>query len=443
MRYGQAVAPDEGLVDLVSAAAVPFGGMADPVLARLADSLAAADVVCLGEATHGTAEFYHCRAALTRHLVERHGFTIVAAEADWPDAARIDRFVRLREGDGDGEPPFQRFPTWMWRNREVESFIRWLRGHNEGVAEPGKRVGVYGLDLYSLGGSIRAVLDYLQRVDPEAAAAAKRRYGCLTPFQEEPAAYGMVAMRRGAPPCEQAVLDTLKDLLSKRLDYMARDPDAFVDAQANARLVASAERYYRAMYDYGEESWNLRDTHMVETLAQVLAARGPGAKAVVWAHNSHLGDCRATQMGRGGQVNVGQLCRERFGEGAVRLVGFGTDRGTVAAADDWDGPVRFIPINPARDDSYEGICAHTGHDRFHLDLSPAVNPEAVAALHAPRLERAIGVIYRPDTERQSHYFTAELSRQFDHWLWFAETTPVTPLADEHGAGALETWPFGV
>ncbi|WP_119679102.1 erythromycin esterase family protein [Indioceanicola profundi] len=442
MRYGD-VGKNPEITRLIGAAAEPLPPIGDDGFGGMFDRLAEARIVLMGEATHGTSEFYRARAAITRRLVEHHGFNIVAVEADWPDAARIDRHIRGRPiPTGDGEPPFQRFPTWMWRNREVEAFVAWLREHNERVNDPDRKVGFYGLDLYSLGGSIRAVLDYLDRVDPEAAAEARRRYGCLTPFQEEPQGYGAAALSFGTPFCEKEVLKVLQELMSRRMEYLRADGEEFLDAEANARLVADAERYYRAMYRSGYESWNLRDTHMVDTLEAVLRARGPDAKAVVWAHNSHCGDATATEMGDMGEVNVGSLCRDRFDD-AVRIIGFGTDRGIVAAADDWDEPVQFKRIVPARSDSYEALCRDTGIPSFLLDLEKKDNSEVIDALMERRLERAIGVIYRPETERTSHYFGAELPSQFDHYLWFAETKAVTPLGEEPDHGPSETWPFGV
>ncbi|HYE48704.1 MAG TPA: erythromycin esterase family protein [Azospirillaceae bacterium] len=428
---------------LIAEAAEPLPDFSDQAFGALFDRLGSATVVCLGEATHGTSEFYRARAAITRRLVERHGFTVVAVEADWPDAARIDRYVRGRGAPPDGaEPAFSRFPTWMWRNKEMEGFIQWLRMHNEGVADRGRKVGFYGIDLYSLGASVKAVLDYLDRTDPELAKDARRRYGCLNPWAEEPAGYGRAAILRGEAPCEGAVAAVLNELLHKRLDLMRRDGDEFLDAQQNAKLIQAAEQYYRAMYYASTDSWNLRDTHMVDTLKAVLAARGPGTKAVVWAHNSHLGDAAATEMGEHGEINVGHLCRETWGD-AARLVGFGTDRGVVAAADDWDGAMRFMRVKPARDDSYERLCRDSGKPRFLLDLAAHRHQDLAAGLTHRRLERAIGVIYRPETERMSHYFQAELPYQFDHYVWFEETTAVTPLPGPERHGAPDTWPFAV
>jgi protein-L-isoaspartate(D-aspartate) O-methyltransferase len=438
---GATAAPERAVPKLIAAAAEPLPDPEDPAFGAAFDRFAEARVVLLGEASHGTSEFYRARAAITRRLIERHGFSIIALEADWPDAASLDRHVRHKPPAGGTERPFARFPTWMWRNAEVEAFTTWLRGWNA-ACPPEARAGIYGLDLYSLSASIRAVLDYLDRVDPEAAAVARERYGCLTPWANEPQAYGRMALSGGYARCETAVVETLTALLGQQLDYAARDGEAFLDATANARLVRDAEAYYRAMYYGSAESWNLRDTHMFETLAAVLEARGPASKAVVWAHNSHIGDASATEMGNGrGQLNIGQLCRGRFGHGAA-LVGFGTHAGTVACATDWDGPLEIKPVRPSLPESFERLAHDSGAARFLLDLGDG-GSEVRERLLAPRLERFIGVIYRPETERWSHYVECSLPRQFDAWVWFDETRAVTPLPTRRTEGPAETWPSGL
>ena len=398
-----------------------------------------ARVVLLGEATHGTSEFYRARAAISRLLIERHGFNIIAVEADWPDAARIDRFVRRKPHAPSEQQAFARFPTWMWRNAEVHDFVVWLRAHNEQLAAH-KRVEFRGLDIYSLGSSIAAVLAYLDKNDPAAAKEARRRYGCLTPWQEEPARYGR-AVLYGREPCEPQVVAQLQDLLNSRLENMKDDGEAFFDAAQNARIVRAAEQYYRIMYEGSRESWNLRDRHMFETLQHVMMAR-PDAKAIVWAHNSHIGNAAATSMGWEGEFNIGELCRTAYAAEVV-AIGFGTDRGTVAAADDWDEPMRVKNVLPARDDSYERLFRDTGLSRSLTDWRPHDRRELREVLSAPRLERAIGVVYRPDTELLSHYFKAVLSEQFDAFVWFEETRAVTPLGAEHARAMPETYPFGL
>lgn len=399
-----------------------------------------ASVVLLGEATHGTSEFYRARAAITRELVKRHGFTVVAVEADWPDAARIDRFVRHFAPRTSSGEAFARFPTWMWRNIEVMEFLDWLRDHNESLPAE-RRAAFVGLDVYSLGASVSAVLDYLDRVDPEAAQMARRRYACFTPWQHDPAAYGGAILRGAQETCEEKAAAQLTDLLANRLDYIARDGDAYFDAAQNARIVRGAEQYYRLMYRGSRESWNLRDRHMFETLQAVRAQRGVGAKAVVWAHNSHIGNAAATAMGWAGEFNIGELCRTAFGDDAV-LIGFGTDRGTVAAASAWDEPVETKTVLPARADSYEHAFRRAGIARSLTDWREPRKRPLAEALREPMLERAIGVVYRPDNEFLSHYFEAVLAEQFDAYVWFEETRAVTPLASDRPEGAPETYPFG-
>jgi erythromycin esterase-like protein len=431
------------LPQMIAVAAEPLPDFSDPAFGALFDRFAERRVVLLGEASHGTSEFYQARAAITRHLIAHHGFTIVGVEADWPDAARVDHYVRHRAGERGGtEKPFQRFPTWMWRNTDIQALIHWMHDHNGRIAAIEERAGFYGLDIYNMSGSIGAVLDYLDRVDPEAAAVARERYGCLTPWQSDPATYGRAALSRGYAQCEAAVIEQCQSLLRKELDYAQEGGDDFLDAAQNARLIASAERYYRIMYYGGAESWNLRDTHMFETLENLLEARGPDAKAIVWAHNSHIGDARHTDMGATrDELNIGQLCRERFGSG-VALIGFGTHGGTVAAATDWDGDMEVKRVNPSRADSYERLFHDSGPSRFLLDLTPGRHEMLRRSLSEPRLERFIGVIYRPETELWSHYSQANIAEQFDAFVWFDETRAVTPLGPEHHRGVPETYPFG-
>jgi len=429
------------LPELIAEAAEPLPDFDDPAFGTLFDRYADRRVVLLGEASHGTSEFYRARAAITRRLIERHGFSMVAVEADWPDAAAVDRYVRDLP-HREAEPPFQRFPTWMWRNTDVAGFVDWMRSHND-LRPADLRIGFYGLDIYNMSASIAAVLEYLDKIDPNAAAVARERYGCLTPWQREPSTYGRAMLTDNYRKCEAAVVAQLRDLLRQGLSYEARDGDRFLDAAQNARLIASAERYYRIMYYGGAESWNLRDTHMFETLSHVLDARGLSAKAIVWAHNSHIGDARHTEMGASrGELNIGQLCREYFGEHNVALIGMGTHAGTVAAASDWDGELEIKRLNPSHRNSYEHQFHDAGVQRLLIDLSG--DGAAVPALRRQHLERFIGVIYRPETELMSHYADASLPQQFDGFLWFDETTAVTPLGPEHRQGGMpDTYPFGL
>lgn len=413
----------------------------EPDFAAGFDRFGAARVVLLGESTHGTSEFYRARAAITRRLIERHGFTVVAAEADWPDAARIDGYVRHHRRRPRAGEPFVRFPTWMWRNQEVLAFADWLRGYNEGRS-PDAEAGFYGLDVYSLGSSISAVLAYLDDVDPQEARRARWRYGCLTPWQDDPAHYARAVLAGLQSKCEEQAVEQLQVLLDRRLEYLKSDGEHWFDAYQNARIVRAAEGYYCAMYRSSKESWNLRDRHMFDTLRSVMAARGPGTKAVVWAHNSHIGHASATAMGWYGETNIGELCRTAFGDSMV-AIGFSTDHGTVAAASDWGGEMEIKSVRPGRDDSLEHAFHHSCHARFLCDWRKPADRSLREALGQPILQRAIGVIYRPETELQSHYFKSVPSEQYDAIVWFDETHAVMPLGHERPHGAPETYPFGL
>jgi len=439
---GEEAPPPATPVEVVRTGAEPLPDPDDPAFGAAFDRYGAARVVLLGEASHGTSEFYRARAAITRRLIEKHGFNIIAVEADWPDAATIDRHVRGIGTRKRNVAPFTRFPTWMWRNKDVDKFVDWLRSYNAGLPEV-ERVRFQGLDLYSMSSSIAEVLTYLDRVDPEAAAVARKRYGCLEPWSQEPAAYGRAALTRGYAMCEDPVAKVLVDLLRKQLEYASADGDTFFDSTQNARLVKDAERYYRVMYYGSDESWNLRDTHMFQTLKQIMEHVGPSAKAVVWAHNSHIGDARVTDMGvNRGQLNIGQLSREEWGSD-VALIGFGTHTGTVAAATDWDGPMEVKAVRPSRPDSHENLCHEAGGERFLLDLRPGAKPDLRRAMAEARLERYIGVIYRPETERWSHYSHSLLGAEYDGYVWFERTSAVVPLPGQVGRGEDETYPFGL
>ena len=440
--------PRDNLHRVIAEAAEPLpAAIDDPAFGRLFDRFAdGARVVLLGEASHGTSEFYRARSEITRWLIEQRGFDIVALEADWPDARVLDAHVRHRPRPAGAAEAFTRFPTWMWRNQEFDGFLAWLRDHNR-FRPAGARAGIYGLDLYNMSASMRAVIDYLEREDPSAARLARERYGCLQPWAHAPALYGRQSISAGYGRCEGAVNAMLRDLLARRIEDGREAAEGLLDAAQSARLVRDAEAYYRAMYFGGPESWNLRDRHMFETLEAVLEARGPDARAVVWAHNSHIGDARATEMGVvREELNIGQLCRERWGSEA-RLIGFGTHAGTVACADDWDEPMTIKAVRPSLPGSCERAAHEAGGGRFLLALREGVNAGLRQALWEPRLERFIGVIYRPDTERWSHYVDCRLAEQFDAYVWFDETRAVTPLPvpmrEEHEAGDEETWPFGV
>lgn len=431
-------------------AAIPLAGTApdyDALLERIGD----ARYVLLGEASHGTHEFYRERAQITKRLIHEKGFNAVAVEADWPDAYRVNRYVRGRGEDReaiDALSGFKRFPAWMWRNADVLDFVGWLRAHNNQAAQGTAQVGFYGLDLYSLHASMEAVLAYLGKVDPEAAERARARYACFELYGEDTQAYGYASGLGLAPSCEDEVVSQLVDLRRSAAAYALRDgriaEDDYFYAELNARLVRDAEQYYRAMYRGEVSSWNLRDRHMAETLDALvgfLGQRGGPSKVVVWAHNSHLGDARATEMGKRGEWNLGQLVRERFGREVVN-VGFTTYDGTVTAASNWDAPAERKRVRPALRGSYEALFHELRLDRFLLLLG---DPWA-DCLRVPRLERYIGVIYRPETERASHYDPANLPAQFDAVIHVDRTRAVEPLERNSAweAGEVpETFPTGM
>ncbi|MBL3557066.1 MULTISPECIES: protein-L-isoaspartate(D-aspartate) O-methyltransferase [Marinobacter] len=420
-------------ISIPSLETVELGGL----MARIGSSR----LVLLGEATHGSAEFYEMRARITRELIEKKGFQFVAVEADWPDAAQVDHFVRETRTVPTEEPTFKRFPTWMWANRQVLEFVQWLRSHNRQAKSADKVAGFYGLDLYSLHASINAIIGYLEQVDKGMADLARRRYGCLTPWERDPITYGRIALSTKHENCEQDVVAMLNTLMQKRLEYSVHDGRKFLDAISNARLVKDAERYYRSMYEGSVKSWNLRDQHMFDTLQNLLDFHGPDSKAVVWAHNSHLGNAEATEMGNRGEINVGSLCRRHFGDSAY-LIGFGTHQGTVAAAADWGAPMEIKNVVPSVPGSIERLCHDTGQKAFFLPLRHA-SKGLIAKLQQPRLERAIGVIYRPETEMASHYFNASVAQQFDEYIWIDETRAVDALESEAAPGMPETFPFGL
>lgn len=417
----------------------------------LLDLVGDAQFVLIGEASHGTHEFYDRRAEITKRLIQEKGFTVVAVEADWPDAYRVNRFVRGMDHDPTAEEAlrggFQRFPTWMWRNLDVLRFVTWLRQFNDTLPTHQPKVGFYGLDLYSMYASIAEVITYLDRVDPEAANRARYRYSCFEHFGTDSQLYGYATSFGLAQSCEDAVINQLVELQRQQGEYAQRDgwvaEDEFFYAAQNARLVRDAEAYYRSMFRASVGSWNLRDRHMAETIDQLVdyfGRQGHPVKVVVWEHNSHLGDARATEMGKRGEWNVGQLVRERYGRDVV-LVGFTTYTGTVTAASNWDEPAQLKYIRPALPGSYEDVFHSTGMPQFMLNLRQ--DNAAVKGLRKPRLERAIGVIYHPETERLSHYFYASLPQQFDAVIHIDDTQAVEPLDQwaELGPGeAPETFP---
>jgi len=409
-------------------------------------------LVLIGEASHGTHEFYRERARITRRLIDELGFTVVAVEGDWPDAYRVNRYVMGMSTDEDADAAlggFRRFPTWMWRNRDVLGFVQWLRAHNDAQAHPSRKARFYGLDLYSLHSSIEAVISYLDQVDPSEAAQARNRYSCFDHVGPDGQAYGHAVVFEGAAPCEQEVVAQLLELRRRSDMYLRRDgwvaEDEQFYAEQNARLVRDAEEYYHQMYRAEVSSWNLRDQHMASTLVALidhLDRRSAPTKVVVWEHNSHVGDARATSMSLRGELNVGQLARQHYGA-ETTLIGFTTFSGRVTAADNWGAPAQRKRVRPARPDSHEALLHHVALPQYWLSLSDL---SADHVLSQPRLERAIGVIYRPETELQSHYFQARLDQQFNVVIHVDHSRAVEPLERtalwDRGEPA-ETFPSGL
>jgi erythromycin esterase-like protein len=443
--------PKGGAPAAVRTAALPFDAPGD--LRPLLDLVGENRFTLLGEASHGTHEFYFERAEITKRLITEKGYNAVAVEADWPDAYRVNRYVRGVSTDASADAAlsgFKRFPTWMWRNEVIVDFVEWLREYNR-TQPPARKVGFYGIDLYSLFASMEAVLTYLDRVDPEAAKRARFRYSCFDHFGEDTQAYGYAASFGMSRTCEHEVVAQLVEITRRAAgDAAARDgraePEELFFAEQNARLVKNAEEYYRTMFRGGVSSWNLRDRHMVETVQALdahLSRVAMDPRIAIWAHNSHLGDARATEMGQSGEWNVGQLMRERHA-GETALIGFSTYSGTVTAASDWGGLAQRKTVRPGLPDSYEALFHDVPQERFLLRLRD--DRELAAALEAPRLQRAIGVIYLPETERISHYFHARLAQQFDAVIHIDATRAIEPLertaawvTDE----APETYPTGI
>jgi erythromycin esterase-like protein len=419
-------------VDLVDAA-YPLSGAStdyDPLIDLIGNSTH----VLLGEASHGTHEFYKARAEITKRLILEKGFNVIGWESDWPDALRINRYVGGASQDQtalEALGDYKRFPRWMWRNADILDLVGWIKTHNENLRPNQPPVGVYGLDLYSLHSSMDSVIRYLEKVDPESAAAARRRYACFEEFGENPQSYGLTASVHQSLSCEDEVVAQLVELQRRASDFLKRDgrvaEDELFYAEQNARVAKNAEHYYRAMYHGRPNTWNLRDTHMVDTLDALmlhLREHREKPKAILWAHNSHLGDARHTEMGRRGELNIGQLVRERHPRDST-LVGFTTFTGTVTASSDWDQPAERKRVRPGMEGSCELLFHQLNIPKFLM--IPREDQDVYDHLSEPLFERAIGVIYRPETERQSHYFFAQIARQFDAIIHFDETRAVEPL----------------
>ena len=406
----------------------------NPILEAVGD----ARFVLLGEASHGTHDYYRWRADLTRRLIAEHGFTFVAVEGDWPDCYTVNRWVKGRGEGGSAREAlrtFERWPTWMWANEEVAGFVEWLRDHNEAT---GSAVGFYGLDVYSLWESLRRVTDYLGESQPDALEAALEAMRCFAPYGEDPQRYAW-ATRLAPASCEDEVVDVLIEM-HRREGELDGDPEARFDALQNAEVLAGAERYYRTMVRADSESWNVRDLHMADTLDRLVKHHGEGAKAVVWEHNTHIGDARGTDMAAAGMINVGQVVRERHLAEGVLLVGFGGHRGSVIAAETWGGPMQRMPVPPAPESSHEGLI----HDAVG---SPSLfvfsERRDTAWLSTRRGHRAIGVVYHPERDRPGNWVPTVMGRRYDAFIYFEETEALAPLVVLPAGEELETYPWSV
>jgi len=449
--------PDQRLIAALEKTVIPVGDTLrqyDPIIKKAADK----QLVLIGEASHGSLEFYRTRAEITQRLIEETGFDAVAVEADWPDAYAINSYVRNLNSCTTAEAAlehFERFPTWMWANQEVLRFIEWLRAFNDMYHKETRTVGFYGLDLYSMNSSIQAVIKYLEKVDPKASEQARKRYSCLEYFMENPQAYGYSLKQGLTDSCEKEIVTQLVELREKSFNYLELDglaaEDEYFCAKQNAELVCNSEEYYRAMFGAHviprPNLWNMRDRHMFETLESlkehISKQLNRDAKIVVWAHNSHIGNAAATEMSKRGEFNIGQLTRETYGKKSL-LIGFSTARGEVTAASNWEMPTERKKIRLPIPGSYEDIFHKVNQKNFLINLLE--NNETTDQLRSPRLQRAIGVIYRPETERESHYYYSALPEQFDFMIHFDDTNALKPLAITphwHRGELDETYPSGL
>jgi erythromycin esterase-like protein len=441
---GRSTRANERLADGLARVAKPLGSAKD--LDPLMDTIGDSRYVLLGEASHGTSEFYTWRTEISKRLIEERGFSFIAVEGDWPDCYRVNRYAKCLADSGSSAEEvlhaFERWPTWMWANREVVDLVEWMRAHNE-KKKPNERSGFFGLDVYSLWESMRAVVEYLEKVDPQLALSAKRAYNCFEPYAEDAQEYAR-ATAIVPTSCEREAVAVLKELHTRAPRFIEDSSERFFDAEQNALVARNAELYYRTMVRGGPASWNVRDRHMVETLTRLMRHHGAGAKAIVWEHNTHIGDARFTDMARAGMLNVGQVVRESHAEDGVVLVGFGTHRGTVIAADEWGAPMERLRVPPAREDSFEHALfeAGVGDSLFVFDGS---DNGGVTGLDEPLGHRAIGVVYDPDHERWGNYVPTIVPGRYDAFLYIEETRAVDPLhmAIKVDGELPETYPSGV
>lgn len=424
----------------------------DPLLERIGD----ARFVLLGEASHGTSEYYTWRAELSKRLIREKGFSFVAVEGDWPDCYRLNRYVKAYPESGTSAREvlhaFERWPTWMWANREVVEFGEWIRRYNDQRRVPDDRkVGFYGLDVYSLWESMRAVVDYLEHLDPQLASSAKRAYRCFEPYSEDEQEYAR-ATYLVPTSCEDEAVSVLRTLRDKAFEYREDGREAYFNAEQNALVARNAELYYRTMVRGGPASWNVRDHHMVDTLDRLMTHHrqlNPDAKAIVWEHNTHIGDARFTNMASGGMVNVGQLVRQGHEAEGVVLVGFGSHRGSVIAGQDWGAPMQRMRVPEARRGSWEDVMhsalTSVGEEwNAGLLLFDGTGDGGIPELEEPIAHRAIGVVYEPEHEHWGNYVPTIVPRRYDAFVFIDETTALSPLhMPVNVAEVPETFPSGM
>jgi erythromycin esterase len=441
---GEAAGSSPEIVTGIQRLARPLAASSD--LDALLDAIGDARFVLLGEASHGTSEFYTWRTEISKRLVNERGFSFIAVEGDWPDCYRVNRYAKGLPDSGQSAEgvlhAFERWPTWMWANREVVELTEWLRQHNERVPSD-RRVGFYGLDVYSLWDSMHAVIGYLRRVDPALASLARQAYSCFEPYAEDAQEYAR-ATALVPLSCEHEVVEVLRELRANAPSYRGDGDDGYFNAEQNALVAKNAELYYRTMVRGGPSSWNVRDRHMVETLDRLMQHHGPKAKAIVWEHNTHIGDARFTDMTRAGMVNVGQLVRQGTTPSDVRLVGFGTHRGTVIASDEWGAPMERMAVPTAKPGSFEETLFDAGVGDSLL-LFDGSDDGGIPGLHEPIGHRAIGVVYDPHKERWGNYVPSIVPRRYDAFMYFEETRAVDPLhmTVRFDGEAPETYPSGV
>ena len=440
-RLWRGASPDPALREEIKSLATPLRDRSD--LDALIERIGDARYVLLGEASHGTSEFYTWRAEISKRLIAEKGFSFIAVEGDWPDCYSVNRYVKSLEGESaeDVLHAFSRWPTWMWANREVIELTEWMRDHNANLPA-NRQAGFYGLDVYSLWESMHSVLEYLDRLDPQLARNARRAYSCFEPYEEDAQEYARATVLVPTS-CEDEAVQILSQLRARSPEFRDDGPDAYFNAEQNALVARNAELYYRMMVRGGAGSWNVRDNHMVETLNRLMTHHGPRAKAIVWEHNTHIGDARFTDMARSGMVNVGQLVRQEHEREGVVIVGFGAHHGSVIASEEWEAPMQKMRVPDAREGSYEHAM-HSAEIGDSLFLFPQGDGDATTNLREARGHRAIGVVYNPRTEHWGNYVPTILPGRYDAFIYLEETKALDPLhmPVRVDGEVPETFPFG-